>query len=200
MQSTYSLVDVLDDVVVERLEALRRQIAFLLHVVHLEVDETAVGEDAEPLLPTAEQSFRLLPQRANFRDAAEVVAEHFVSKACIAFEDFLLEALVAHQELLLVQGHRAHHSIEQCVIGTDIVIINRLSLPEFVEGRQGSQIVVDASFLFLLSLVRLTVSLLLQSLLDLKFDEQGLSGGCGDHLGSVLRMLALLLLKLLSVV
>ena len=77
-------------------EVLWLQVVFPLHLVDFEVDEASVREHHEPLLPVAEETFRLLPERSDFPDAHEVVAHDFAGKVLVSLRHFLLQALVTH--------------------------------------------------------------------------------------------------------
>ena len=198
---TYRFRDLNEYKVMKRLEILWHKVVLSLHIVHLEVDEAGVGEDNKSLLPVAEEALALLPERAYFADRHEVVSDNLTTVGRVSLHHFLLEALVAHDELLLVDGLSSYHGISESILIGDIVIVYLLTVSHLLERLQRSQVMINASSLHGLLLVLLTGLLLLQSSLHFLLDEQGLSiCGC-DQFGPIslklfLFVLMVLLLKL----
>ena len=167
----------------KRLEVLRHKVVFSLHIVHLEVDQAGVRENNKSLLPVAEESLALLPERSHFTDRHEVVSDNLTPVGRVSLHHFLLEALVAHDELLLVDGLSSNHRVSQGILIGDIVIVNLLTVAHLLERLQRSQVVIDASSLHGLLLELLASLLLLQPPLDLLLDQERLPVRRCDQFG-----------------
>ena len=174
------------DEIIEWLEVLRSQIILNFHSVGLEVDQTSVGKDNESLLPAAEEAIRLLLQLTNFADAGEVVSHHFLSEGGVPLQNFLLQSLVSHQQLLLCKIFGCDHSICESIVISDIFVIDGLAISQFFESRESSQFVVHTTLRSGVRLVFLASLHFSQASLDFFLHEEGLaSRGCGQ-LGTVL--------------
>ena len=179
---TYLFGDLFDDEIVEWLELLGCEVVLALHVAHFKVDEASIRQDDESLLPAAEEARRFLVKGANLADASEVVAHDLVGKSSVSLQHLLLEALVAHEQLLLVEVVGGHHGICQSIIVIDLFVVDLLALSELGESAKCGQVVIDTTLLLSLFLVLFASFLFLETALDLFFDKELLASSGGNKL------------------
>ena len=158
------------DEIVQWLESLWCQIILVLHLIDFEIDETCIGEDNESCLPVTEETLGFLGKGTNLADANEEIAHHFVCKSWITLDDLLLQALVAHEKLLVIYATRSLESIIEGIVLCGVLIVDCFLLHNLLECLKSSNIMINTSTLLGLCSVLLSIFLFFESSLDLHFD------------------------------